>query len=59
MQDLALAKGDRLAKLDGCVLKSMHSTTAEQLAGPRTPLFSMSTDEALKAISEFVDTQHK
>ena len=44
---------------DGCVLKSMHSTTAEQLAGAGNPLFSMSTDEALKAISEFLDTQHK
>ena len=46
-------------KEDGCVLKSMLSTTAEQLVGPGNPLFSMSTDEALKAISEFLETQHK
>ena len=46
-------------KEDGCILKSMHSTTAEQLAGAGNPLFSMSTDEALKAILEFLDTQHR
>ena len=37
-------------KEDGCVLKSTHSTTAEQLEGVGNSLFSMSTDEALKAI---------
>ncbi len=46
-------------KEDGCVLRPMHSTTAEQLTGAGNPLFSMSTDEALKAISEFLDMQHK
>ena len=42
-----------------CALKSMHSTSAEQLAGLRNPLFSMSTDQALEAISEFLRTQHQ
>ena len=46
-------------KEGACALKSMHSTSAEQLAGAGNPLFSMSTDEALEAISEFLGTQHK